>query len=302
MALGLSFCGCDSRSGGAQASAPAAQAPAESGPAASEAQAPARLVYPTDPAVYAKGVIITPNTPYATGGAITVFRVNPALPAGLSLNPATGVLSGTPTAVAAAAGYEVTGSNSAGSTSVTLTVTVNDQAPAAKPVVTLPPFVTESATGIAVSTQDLGKDMTYVWTVRGGSVSSGQGTPAITCVADGPGTLTASVTVANSGGSATGSAEAAVVPMPDATLSIPVAIEINGSKQASVPQQQGMTYAWTIVPGTGTATITAGQGSNAITFTAGRTPGTFQIQVKVQNQTGNYLTTHGTVKVQTGYL
>jgi hypothetical protein len=108
--------------------------------------------------------------------------------------------------------------------------------------------------------------------------------------------------MSNTGGTVTGSAEAAVVPAPDATLTVPVAVRtLDGSKQASVPQQAGVTYFWTLVPGTATATLTSGQGTHAIGFTAGSRAGTFQVQVKVSNQAGNYLSTSGTIKVETGY-
>lgn len=297
--------GCGNKGGGAPAAPAAGQAAAPSAPApapADASQAPARLIYPSDPAVYSKGVAIAPNTPYVTGGAITSYRVNPALPPGLSLNPGTGVISGTPSAVSAAAAYEVTGSNGAGSTSATLTVTVIDRAPAGKPAVTLDPFVTESRIGLAASTPDQGPDVTYAWTLRGGTVTAGQGTPAITYTAGAIGTLTATVTVGNTGGAVSGSAEATVVKAPDATLTLPVAVQTgDGSKRASVPDQPGMTYEWTILPGTSTATLTSGLGTHSVAFQAGNAPGTFQIQVKVQNQAGNYLSTSGTIKVQTGY-
>jgi len=76
---------------------------------------------------------------------------------------------------------------------------------------------------------------------------------------------------------------------------------MDGSKSASVPEQPGMTYTWTIMSGTSSATISSGQGTHRIGFLAGSAAGTFQIQVKVENQAGNYLTNSGTVKVQTGY-
>jgi hypothetical protein len=56
--------------------------------------------------------------------------VAPPLPAGLTLNTQSGVISGTPTAVAAMANYTVTASNSAGSTSAVVAIAVNPAAPA----------------------------------------------------------------------------------------------------------------------------------------------------------------------------
>ena len=61
---------------------------------------------------------------------MTSYTVSPALPAGLSLSASTGIISGTPTAVTATASYTVTASNSAGSTTASLTITVNIAAPA----------------------------------------------------------------------------------------------------------------------------------------------------------------------------
>src|SRR5208337_1695671 len=107
-AVSLLFCGC----GG--------------GPSAVIApQPPSALSYTTATAVYIKGTAITPNSPTSSGGAVTSYSVSPALPAGLSLSTSTGIISGTPTAVAATASYTVTASNSTGSTMATLTITVN---------------------------------------------------------------------------------------------------------------------------------------------------------------------------------
>ncbi|MEY2667979.1 MAG: hypothetical protein RJA59_617, partial [Pseudomonadota bacterium] len=82
--------------------------------------APAGLTYATNPASYPAGVTIAPNLPSSTGGAITSYAVSPALPAGLSLDPTTGAITGTPAAETATATYTVTGSNAAGVTTVAL--------------------------------------------------------------------------------------------------------------------------------------------------------------------------------------
>lgn len=85
---------------------------------------PTNLRY-TTPVTYVVGTAIAPNTPANDGGAVASYTVNPALPAGLVLNAATGVISGTPTVAAGAANYTVTGTNAAGSTTATVNITVN---------------------------------------------------------------------------------------------------------------------------------------------------------------------------------
>jgi sugar lactone lactonase YvrE len=92
--------------------------------------APSGLSYAANPAVYAKGTAITPNQPTVGGGKVASYSVSPALPAGLALDAVTGILSGTPTAVAAQTVYTITATNAGGSAKATLTLTVNDQAPA----------------------------------------------------------------------------------------------------------------------------------------------------------------------------
>jgi hypothetical protein len=87
--------------------------------------APTNLTYTTNPAVYAKGVAIANNSPTSKGGTAVSYSVTPPLPAGLSLDHATGVISGTPTAASVQATYTVTATNSGGSTSVSLSITVS---------------------------------------------------------------------------------------------------------------------------------------------------------------------------------
>jgi photosystem II stability/assembly factor-like uncharacterized protein len=86
--------------------------------------APGTLVYPkAATAVYRVGVAMTPDTPQVTGGAPTSYSVTPELPAGLVLNAATGILSGTP-ATTSSGGYIISASNPAGITSVSLLIAV----------------------------------------------------------------------------------------------------------------------------------------------------------------------------------
>ncbi len=95
-------------------------------------QPPSALNYTPGSAIYTKGTQIAPNLPTSSGGAVISYSVSPALPAGLSLSPGTGIISGAPTAVTAAASYTVTASNTGGSATATLSITVMDQPPSAQ--------------------------------------------------------------------------------------------------------------------------------------------------------------------------
>ena len=87
--------------------------------------APSNLSYSTNPAVYTTGTAIAANAPSSGGGAVASYAVAPPLPAGLTLNSSTGVISGTPTVATSAATYVVTATNAAGKATFNLTITVN---------------------------------------------------------------------------------------------------------------------------------------------------------------------------------
>jgi len=87
-------------------------------------QPPAGLTY-TSPNVYTVGVTIGTLTPTSTGGAITSYSVSPSLPASLSINATTGVITGTPSAVSSQTSYVVTGTNAVGTVTATVVMTVN---------------------------------------------------------------------------------------------------------------------------------------------------------------------------------
>jgi len=95
----------------------------------SNPSAPASLTYTTPSAIYTKGVMIAANSPASIGRAGTSYGVSPALPAGLVLDTSTGIISGTPTVVAATASYTVMASTASTRTKAVLTITVNEPAP-----------------------------------------------------------------------------------------------------------------------------------------------------------------------------
>jgi hypothetical protein len=101
--------------------------------------APSNLVYPQTSITASVGTAISADVP-TVSGTVTAYTVSPALPAGLTLDPTAGTISGTPTTVIAQATYTVTASNSAGSTTAALSITVVFTAPSnlvfSKPSVT----------------------------------------------------------------------------------------------------------------------------------------------------------------------
>jgi Putative Ig domain len=84
------------------------------------------------------GSVGVPYGPYppAGNGTVTGYAVSPALPAGLTLDPTTGVISGTPSAAAPETTYTITASNTYGSakTSVTFAVLAAPNVSYASPV------------------------------------------------------------------------------------------------------------------------------------------------------------------------
>jgi hypothetical protein len=90
--------------------------------------APSGLTYAQTSIVVTVGQAITSDTP-TVAGTVTTWSISPALPAGLSFNSATGVISGTPTSVSALTTYTITASNSGGSTQATVQFTANIAAP-----------------------------------------------------------------------------------------------------------------------------------------------------------------------------
>lgn len=85
--------------------------------------APTALSYATNPASYAHGSPIASNNPSVTG-VPTGYAVSPPLPVGLSLDPTTGYITGTPTTATAMATYTVMAFNATGATTVALVITI----------------------------------------------------------------------------------------------------------------------------------------------------------------------------------
>ncbi len=91
--------------------------------------APTNLSYSNNSAAYPLNTAINYNSPTSSGGSPTFYSVNPGLPLGLMLNSMTGVISGTPTVAQAATNYTITASNSTGSTTKVVNISVILESP-----------------------------------------------------------------------------------------------------------------------------------------------------------------------------
>jgi hypothetical protein len=255
---------------------------------------PTNLTYATNPLVATKGVALAPDQPASAGGPVASYSAAPALPAGLSLDVATGFVSGTPGAITPTATYLVTATNTGGSTTASLVITVQDQAPAALAYATNPSSYTIN-TAIQPNLPSNAGGLITGYAVSP-ALPAGLVLDAATGVISGtPTALSAQATYVITGSNATASTTcsfvtsvvAAAIPPPATPVVTTVAYATAGKAgYAASTQDQGsadgMGYLWTLTNGT----ITAGQGTRSITFTAGAV-GPLTAQVKATNLGGS---------------
>ena len=99
---------------------------------------------------------MAPEAPTKSGGAVVTWSVSPSLPNGLVLSPTTGVITGTPTVVSSTATYTISATNSGGTGTTTVEITVND----------IPP--TNIAFALSTLTLTKGEPMTPISPTSGG--------------------------------------------------------------------------------------------------------------------------------------
>ena len=108
------------------------------------------------PQTYTENVAITTLSPTSTGGPVASYSAA-SLPAGLSINASTGVITGTPTVGSAATNYTVTATNITGSATATISITVIVAAPTV-------PAVTQCGAGAVLTASDVSSTGgTYNW-------------------------------------------------------------------------------------------------------------------------------------------
>ncbi len=232
------------------------------------------------------------NNPCQSATGLTYSVTNVAgltytwtVPAGWSITAGQGSNSITVTAGAAAGTITVVPSNTCGNgTSQTLAITTQT-VPAQPSAITGNNNPCQSATGLTYSVTNVA-GLTYTWTVPAGwSITSGQGSNSITVTA---GASAGTITVVPSNTCGNGTSRTLAV----TTQTVPAQPSaITGNNNPcqsatgltySVTNVAGLTYTWTVPAGW---SITAGQGSNSITVTAGAAAGT--ITVVPSNTCGN---------------
>lgn len=161
--------------------------------------APSGLSYPA-PGPLVVGVPIASLSPTLATGSADQYDVSPPLPAGLALDPVTGVIDGTPAASAPLSTYTITATNSAGSSAFGLDLEVVD--PPALPVAG---FVVDASAaaegaGSAVAEVSLSSssaaDVTIAVLVSGTAAAGSDFTPPAALLVIPAGMTSASIVVA----------------------------------------------------------------------------------------------------------
>ena len=92
---------------------------------------PSGITYSSNSYVETKGSSMTTGVPAVSGGPVVTWSVSPSLPSGLSIDSSTGEISGTPNALSTITTYTITATNTGGSATTTIDITVNDVIPSA---------------------------------------------------------------------------------------------------------------------------------------------------------------------------
>ena len=171
----------------------------------SDAVAAPNIAYSGSPFTFTKDNTITTITPSNTGGAATSWSITSgSLPSGLSMSSSTGALTGTPTSITSAASITIQASNSGGSDSTTISITVEEEAP--NIAYSGSPFTFTKDNTISTITPSNTGGASTSWSITSGSLPSGLSMSSSTGALTGTPTVVSSATsitiqASNSGGS-----------------------------------------------------------------------------------------------------
>ena len=263
--------------------------------------APTSLTYSGSPFALTKDSAMTTATPSVSGGPVTSWSISPSVPAGLNFDTSTGEISGTPTAVSSSASYTVTATNTGGSTTVSITILVND-APPSSVAYSGSPFTLTKDVAMTTANPSVSGGAVTLWTVSP-SLPDGLTLDASTGAISGtPTTITASaaytITASNAGGSDSTSVTIVVNDIAPSSITYnPTSLTLTKdvTMSANTPSVSGgAATLWSISPqlpaglsfstttGTISGTPTAVTSSNSHTVTASNTGGSATAIVTIQ--------------------
>ncbi|AWV98207.1 beta strand repeat-containing protein [Arcticibacterium luteifluviistationis] len=133
--------------------------------------APMTLMYAGVSNYYLVGDPITPLNPALSGGSPSSnFTVSPSLVTGISINPSTGIISGTPTTTSPSTAYTVSVSNACGVATDILTFSTLNSPPPPTPVISSQPQDINVCPSSSGSATIVASDVEiYLWQVNDGS-------------------------------------------------------------------------------------------------------------------------------------
>ena len=256
------------------------------------------ISYAGSPFTFTKNSAISGASPTNTGGASTSWSITSgSLPSGLSLSPITGAITGTPNAVFSTASITIEATNSGGSDSTTISITVNDQAPSISYAGSPFTFTKNSAISGASPTNTGGASSS--WSITSGSLPSGLSLSSTTGSITGtPNAVfsTASITIeaTNSGGSdsttisITVQDEAPVISYAGSPFTFTKNSAISG---ASPTNTGGASSSWSITSGSLPSGLSLSSTTGSITGTPNAVFSTASITIEATNSGGSDSTT-----------
>ncbi len=220
-----------------------------------------------------QGLTLFPWVPQNTGGGATAWSIAPALPAGLTLDPVTGTVSGTPTALSATTTHTVTATNATGTGTATLTLAVVP----AKPSIAYSPSSQTLTAGTAMTpwTPTNSGGTAESWSIspalpQGLSLDPASGALAGTPMVASPATPY-TVTATNGGGTGTATLTLTVVLPPAPIIGYSPTSRVLSVGTAMAPwvptSTGGPVQTWTVSPA-----LPAGLSLDALTGTLSGTP------------------------------